>query len=1027
MKRIRKNAFGFFRMMAVCLLLAACTDEDDFRRVEEGLPISLRFSLTTPAPNEVTTRATDQQETKVEKLALFFYKTENDKPLVYQVPDVGTPAETTSTNYLYNIEVPESAGLTSGEWYLYAVANWDKGFWDKDMSIEGLAQMTKSEMDNYCIQKKYKTLDITETSILLTGKYGTSDGRVTLERTESNEGVNELQERIHLRRSIAKIIFNFKNGTGVTFTPETYDLYNYCRTSTLMERDGWTGGNLTDPGTLEWKGVNNDDNFTEGTDRPILDGSFMFYMPENVQKAKQSLTNKAMREKRDENNYDNFTYAPERGTYVVVHGKYEGPGEKSGETVAADVKYTIFLGDFSDKGSADNFTVRRNTKYTFNVTVNGVKNIIIEAKAEGEKQPNAEGDVIMADKENTVLLDAHFENRILKVKKSAVQNLTKYALQLKTPKSDVIDPDGTQNLSNEDIDWVHFGRPETYNTYKPYPENGSGLMTLQELLEAFKNGTYETKFVVSGDYVYIQAYVDEYYYTDLSLTKFINASNRVMTLASGTAVSPDKHSSYTNTPIFSIQQRSIKSMFNLSTNNPFGLETVEEQTKSFLNSSSSTSSVNDNGNGTDRNDGYANFKADIVNTRWDDYIDFVNNKMKPAYDYGLYQGLLRNRDENGNGIIDEGEIKWYLPAINQHQAIWAGVHALIQEARLTSGENYFTSTNGTYRTYWAKEGAFGAYKSGNEAEEFVRCIRSLSNATGETTRISDYDSNTRIITVSGLGDNAIRPSGSQTGEYLAHNQGAIENKLPEAFQVAEKNLTYSAPAKPGDDYVPEVPITKQTGNRTGNWLNYTYTVDVELSITRETGKKYYYATTETGKRTEITGNTLTGMQVTYKSPTYTDLYIFADNGNYVRIRTNTNRNPTASASSVVIDSNKPSSATVQSTFTREEIMTLDLCKNYSEEADGSDKGEWRIPNQRELMLMLTHISGLSDYTSARTYYDGKSSYDGMYYIQAGNPQFITTAVESHEFVIRPVRDAKPQSSTSTGYDSAFGNGGSIIK
>ena len=93
----------------------------------------------------------------MEKLALFFYKTENDKPLVYQVPDVGTPAETTSTNYLYNIEVPESAGLTSGEWYLYAVANWDKGFWDKDMSIEGLAQMTKSEMDNYCIQKKYKT------------------------------------------------------------------------------------------------------------------------------------------------------------------------------------------------------------------------------------------------------------------------------------------------------------------------------------------------------------------------------------------------------------------------------------------------------------------------------------------------------------------------------------------------------------------------------------------------------------------------------------------------------------------------------------------------------------------------------------------------------------------------------------------------------------------------------------------------------------------------------------------------------
>lgn len=1030
MKRIRKNAFGIFRMLAVCLLLAACTDEDNFRRVEEGLPISLRFSLTTPAPNEVTTRATDVQETKVEKLALFFYKTENDKPLVYQVPDVGTPTEVTSTNYLYNIEVPESAGLTSGEWYLYAVANWDKGFWDENMSISELANMTKKQMDEYCILKKYKTLDITETAILLTGRYGTSNGLVMLERTESNDGVNQLSERIHLRRSIAKIIFNFENGKGVTFTPEKYDLYNYCRTSTLMERDGWTGSNLTAPGALQWKGVDTDDNFAQGTDRPILDGSFMFYMPENVQNAKKAFTDKAMREKRDEGNYDNFTYAPERGTYVVVYGKYEGPGEKTGETVAADVKYTIFLGDFSDKGSADNFTVRRNTKYTFKVTVNGVNNIITEAKAEGEKQPNAEGDVIMADKENTVLLDAHFENRIIKVKTSALQNFTKYALHLKTPKSNVVDAEGTVSLADKDIDWVHFGKPLTYNTYNVYPQNGSGLMNLQELLQAFKDGTYTSKFVVNNDYVYIQAYVDEYYYKDLALKQFVNAPNRVMTLSSGTAISPDGHSSYTNTPIFSIQQRSIKSMFNLDTNNPFGLETVEEQPKSYLNSNSDANSVRDNGIGSDRDNGYANFKANITNTRWDTYIDFTNNQMKSAYNYGLYQGLLRNRDENGNGVIDEGEIKWYLPAINQHQAIWAGVHALIQEARLTSGENYFTSTNGTYRTYWAKEGAFGAYKSGNEASEFVRCIRSLSNATGETTRISDYDSNTRIITVSGLGDNCIRPSGSQKGEYIAHGQDDVNNKLPEAFQVAKGNLTYSAPAKPGDSYVPKVTITKNTGNRTGSSNNYTYTVTVDLSIARDTGKKYYYATSETGKKTEITGNTLTGMQVTCKSGTYTDLYIFADNGNYVRIRTNTNKNPTASASSTVIDSNKPSSAINKSTFTRDEIMTLDLCQNYSEEADGSDKGQWRIPNQRELMLMLTHISNLSNYTSARTYYDGRDEtnpYNGTYFIQAGTPQFITSANESYQFVIRPVRDAKPQSSTSTGYDSAFGNGGSIIK
>lgn len=161
--------------MAICLLLAACTHEDDFRRVEEGLPVSLKFFLTTPAPNEVTTRATDRQETKVEKLALFFYQSENSTPLVYEVPEIGAPQEASTTNYLYNVEVPEDAGLTSGDWYLYAVANWDKGFWDNEMTLAQLSAMTKAQMDEYCIQKKHKTLDITETALLLTGKYGTKE------------------------------------------------------------------------------------------------------------------------------------------------------------------------------------------------------------------------------------------------------------------------------------------------------------------------------------------------------------------------------------------------------------------------------------------------------------------------------------------------------------------------------------------------------------------------------------------------------------------------------------------------------------------------------------------------------------------------------------------------------------------------------------------------------------------------------------------------------------------------------------
>lgn len=1037
MKRITKLAFGLCQMVAVCLLLAACADNDSLWSGQEGLPVSIKCKLTTWNPNQVTTRATDQQETKVEKLALLFYKDNGSKPIVYEVPDMGQPTEVTSTNYLYSIEVPESAGLTSGQWYMYAVTNWDKGFWDRDMTLSDLAGMTKAEMDKYCILKKYKTLDITETAILLTGRYGTEGGLVTFERTDDNQGVNTLQEKVHLRRSVAKVIFNFTNGTGVTFKPEKYELHNYCRTQTLMERSGWNGPKGTAPGSLQWNGAEGDDSWTEG-ERPVTDGSFMFYMPENVQTAKSTFTDKMMREKKTNGN-GAFTYAPDRGTYVVVSGRYEGPGKTDGHTVTANVRYTIFLGDFSDEsGSADNYTVRRNTRYTFNVTVNGVNNIITECTTESEPQPGAEGDVIISNKENTVLLDAHYETRILKISKAAISGLSKYALVIKTPKSNVFDNDGTQNIANEDINWVKFGKPASATTYNAYPKDVNQLINLSELLVAFKNNDYSDYCVDGNDYIYIQAYVDEYFYTDIARNKFINAPNRVITISSGTKQSQDGLSSYTETPIFSIQQRSIKSVFDLATNNPFGLESVEEPAVAC--SLAMNAANGETFEGTDMDNGWANFKKIITGTSWSTYIDYTTNSMKTGYNYGLYQGLLRNKDENGNGVIDESELKWFLPSANQHQAIWAGVYALSNEARLNTGDRYWTSTQG-YRVMWAEEGSCGPYNSSWANDGHVRCIRALGTYNAATTKVSKYNAATRIITMSSLADNTLRPSGSQVGEYLFHNQYAAENKLPEAFQVARANLTVTTGAYAGDNYVPTVTFTKNSGSRTGNNNNnYKYTVNVDLQITRVNGKKYYWATTVNGQKTEITGSELTNMTVMAQANrnnnyTYSDLYIFADNGNYVMIRSNTNQAPTAQQTTTVIDANKPSAGTTRSTFTVAEISKDNLCKDYYEEEDQSDKGQWRIPNQRELMVMMVNLgTNLSKYTASRSYYDKRDASNpskGMYFLVGDNSLNLTSnqsGLESYPqiYVIRPVRDAQPEK-TSAGYDSGYAGGGSIIK
>ena len=265
-------------------------------------------------------------------------------------------------------------------------------------------------------------------------------------------------------------------------------------------------------------------------------------------------------------------------------------------------------------------------------------------------------------------------------------------------------------------------------------------------------------------------------------------------------------------------------------------------------------------------------------------------------------------------------MKWFLPAIQECTSIWGAAELLPEEARLHK-EQYFSSTNGRYRVWWALEGtSFGEYKGQNAN---VRCIRMFGDwgkvDNEQTASISRYDATNRVISLEHLADGTTRTAGSQVGEYTNHDLWGTQNKLPEAFQIAETDLT----------------VGRQT------------------------------------------------------SFTYSD----------------------------IIDNNY-------------------CAEYYSEDANGSDQGQWRIPNQRELTLMFRHYkdgaatfdsdSNLSDYTVARTTYhrsENGEEHDCLYFIQVGlteedgetkDFQFISTSWgvsvsntaqdECDYFKIRCVRD-----------------------
>lgn len=939
---------------------------------EEGLPVtSIKMSISAPGQDkiDISTKATEAVESAVEQIAIFFYKANDDNamPIVSEITP--TFASNVGSNYQYNIVIPATdlEEMRSGKWYMYAVANYGKGFFPVD--INALKGLNRSEFLDYCITKQNNALDILETSVLMSGKYCSAgktydqcDGSLDIK-----PGENKLDGIIRLRRSVAKITFKFVNGSHthtvagttttahVTFKPESYGLYEYSRSCTLMERDNWKDD-------FPYKGdtkVSETNRFHNGSDFPVIGSQFEFYMPENAQTGNVkgdptggwTYFNREERNSDGVNNptqeqYNTFKYAPKHGTFVAVKGTISIPEEN----YSGDVTYYIHLGNFTK--SADDFTVRRNYHYTYTITVNGVDKIIAEAKAEdgSEIQPGAEGNIThTTDAYLDVRLDSHYETVLLKVSKDVKANGDDkvYAVRVNSPysknvtlKSTDLSADFESKKADLDYGWIRFGKPATTTAagnkaYRSYPGDANttdvfGLIAA--LQSANPTERYWSEDTYNGEaYYYTIAYVNEYYYEDkmknaadktAELKKFINADDRTMSVILGPNVfeSKDGHSTYTDLThgFFNISQRSIKTFYDLSVANPFGIEQIEETaaTSDYKIDYSFSNRNNYDKDKSDTDNGYLNIPDRFTkgSSSWNSYIsNGFYQSVALSQNYAVYQCLSRNRDENGNGKIDADEMKWYLPAVNQCTYYWFGMNSLPEDARITledKKQNSYWNSTYSLGKWWAAEGsAYGDIVQAGRNK--VRCVRSLKEYNQPSSEISKHDLATRTISMVGLDDKSLQAT-TITGEYAAHYRGSETDVLPRSFQVAEANL-----------------------------------------------------------------NTV------------------LDSTGIVKIKNEK------------------------------------LCKDYFEAADGSDKGLWRIPNEKELTLMLRWLrdktapyggSGLERVASRTKYirheYDDGKNKSGndkvlyremVYYIAgSGTGMFITTSSRRQDvadkFKVRCVRD-----------------------
>lgn len=1066
------------------IVLAGCQNEDPMNKVKEGLPVSLSFNMEVPEMDEITvTRATEEQETKVEKMAILFYNANqpNSTPIIVKVRNLGEPTRRNSnTNWLYTIELNEDQltvgdrKVTSGEWYMYPIANYDKY---TVVNLDELAGKTLAEFRSHTITASGR--DITSTSVLMSGHYGDKENTTTI---TLQPGENTFDKVFHLKRIVSKNVFVLKSGTGVTFIPKNYSIYNYSTSSTLLQRDELN----------EYAG---DDTFTKFEELPIAapaaggDYSFSFYMPENVQKPAASPTSwsYADRERR-ESDYSTFTYAPAKSTYVVIEGTYEGPGESGTDHVTGTVKYTIHLGDFGNSTDASNtkfgnFSVTRNARYTYTITVNGVKNIIAEAKKVSDNQPGAEGQIIKPSPHVIVNLDAHFENVLLTFSKT---NIEKCIVSGTVPAGDgkmtsFTVQEGSTDPHLEDIAWVKFGKPASQTEFATYPGDAN-LVNIYDLIDEIRAGT-ATHCIISGDNVYTQAYVDEYFYNDKPYKDFVNTDDRDLSFTIGNAeISNDGHSSYIEGSGFTLKQKSIKTFYKDNVGNPFGFESVEE-------TPAATFTGNDDYPGTELQNGLKN-TWEIINTKttktWTDYVNIAQNGFTGATPptsanimttdgtNPMFECLSRNRDLNGDGKIDEDEVRWYLPSVRQCIFAWCGKKSLPTEISFET-TNYATSTNLGFRIWWALEGTAISSWSNMETNPMIRCVRNLgtNSTSGEVSDITSWDQENYVVTVNGLKDETLRTN-MQIGEYPEHENFDAASTLPKAFKIASADLNIPASGG-GDSYVPNIEVgTLSYSNKSSSQEK---TIIVTIPITIKNYDKTKTHTYQIGNETGIslddkldatnTANIDVSVAITYNGNYiygYTgsgnaSISVKADNGNYNRFTVNVNASGgdiLSSSYTYTATATAPTPNTVtggtpaKNTFKYTEIMNGDLCEKYYQEGT-DDLGKWRIPNEKELYFIPMYCgeeitgnlagykpSGAQTETgtmryAAKTKYNRNLIHDPsnpgntfmIYYLQkdgsSGTPIVTTGHGQSDaDFTIRCVRDA-PQGTRS--YDSSYSSGG----
>lgn len=598
----RKHILALTVTLMLLPLLTTCSMEERLRPVTgAGVPASVTLSFGVNG-HTVYTRASqsEEDENRVDNLYILVFRKDNGE-LVNTTNDEGerlnfftTSPQDDFSGLSYNAENQEgSVRFTadySGDVIIVGVANIKEG--DVDTGYD----LTKADLDSFeGTLDEFKEYVVSRnvpedqspvsrgSHFLMTGSVETTIG--------TTADYDVLEDELVLERVDAKIIVNVKSGgdllpeNGGSFEPKSLKLVNIPMQSYLLSKSGEAYPLDADGEECRYETcVYRFDDITSEDDGDqtlrYTGGTFTFYMPENLKGPKAPAESYADRERREDSSSplsdsNPFKYAHQHATYMEINGyvSYTDPDEG---IVNADVTFIVHLGYVSPEKNVDDYDTERNSKYTYNITVTGINSLetnVYSENGSGDERPGYEGNVVK-NNEQVFYLDSHYETRLIKLDANSIND--EWTWSIVTPKGSGIYKDG-DDISGWDYEWIKFAINQNFgeesdnfvkfpginiNYYNP-DITSADEMGGKRLLNIYQLLKYlKANKNNFSGSISITAFIDEYYYDDLDWKRFVNTFDRQMHIIDGGIDYSDDGNSSIGHANYSFVQRSIRSIYN---------------------------------------------------------------------------------------------------------------------------------------------------------------------------------------------------------------------------------------------------------------------------------------------------------------------------------------------------------------------------------------------------------------------------------------------------------------------------------